>query len=82
MIDYGTITDMNLVFLQHDRHGDHNGELLCIPLVIIRHGNHRAVLVTDEHHLGGLVEEIRIGLRDIETAKRHCRSCKKQLHNE
>ena len=41
-----------------------------LALVVIGHGEHGLVVVAGEHHLGGAVEELGVGLGDVEPAER------------
>src|SRR5262249_34054576 len=69
MIDDRLLADVNLLALEERRHRDHDCEFFQVPLEVVRHRHHRAVAVADQHHLRGLVEQLRVGLRDVEAAE-------------
>jgi len=69
VLDQRAIADPDLALLQHRRHRHHDGELLGIALEVVGHGQHALVLVAHEHDLRGLVEELAVGLGDVEAAE-------------
>ena len=69
MLDQGSIADPDLPLLEDGRHRHHDGELLGVALEIIGHGDDGLVLVADQHHLRGVVEQFRVGLGHVESAE-------------
>ena len=69
MIEQRFFTYMNLVFLQECRHRNDDGEFLRIAFVIISHRHHGLVFTADQGYLGGLVEQLCIGLADVKAAE-------------
>ena len=55
--------------LENGRHRDHDRELLRVALEVVGHGEDGAVAVAHQHHLGGLVEELGVGLGHVEAAE-------------
>jgi hypothetical protein len=70
MLDEGAVAHADLAALEHRRHGHDDGELSQLALVVVGHGEHGLVVVAGEHHLGGAVEELGVGLGDVEPAER------------
>ena len=69
MFQQGRIAHMDLLLLQNSRDRHHQRELLHLALEVIRHRDHGLVVVPRDGHLGGLVEQFRIGLTNIEPAE-------------
>src|SRR4029077_1914746 len=63
------VDDADLLALDEGRHRHHDGEFLGIALVVVRHGDGGLAAVPAEHDLGRLVEELAVGLGDIEAAE-------------
>ena len=66
---------MDLALLQNRWNRNDQRELGKIALKIIAHADYSAITVADEDDLGRFVEELRVRLADIESAKcaRGCR---------
>jgi hypothetical protein len=60
---------VNLITLDQGRHWDHHGEFLGIALEVIDHCDHRFVVLTREHDLGRLVENLCVGFGDVKAAE-------------
>ena len=69
MIDERFVADVNLLAPEKRRHRNHDRELLQISLEVVRHRHNGPIGVANQHHLRGLVEQFRIGLRDVEAAE-------------
>src|SRR5882672_4865852 len=70
MIQQRLVADMDLILLQHGWHRDDYRELLRIPLEVVRHRQHRLIVLAHQDDLRGFVEQLRVSLRDVETAER------------
>ncbi len=80
MLDERAIADPDLSLLEDRRHRHHDGELPGVALEVVGHGDDRLVLVADQNHLRGLVEELRIGLGHVESAERQYRGRREGDH--
>ena len=69
MVDEGLVADVDLLALQHRRHRNDDGKLLRVAPEVVGHRQHRAIAVAHQHHLGGAVEQLRVGARDVEAAE-------------
>jgi hypothetical protein len=69
VLDEGAVGDPDLPFLEDRGHGHHDGEFLGVALEVVGHGEDGLVLVTDKHHLRGLIEQLGVGFGHIETAE-------------
>ena len=69
MVDDCVVRHMYLASFDKRGYRDDNGELLRIPLKVIGHGDDRLVVVTHKNYLGRLVEQLGVGLSDVEAAK-------------
>ena len=69
MVEQRLVADVDLLPLEHGRHRDHHRELLRVALEVVGHGEHGAVAVAHQRDLRGLVEELRVGLGDVEAAE-------------
>jgi hypothetical protein len=74
MIEKCLVTDVNLSLLQHNRHGNDDGELFRVAAKIVGHRQHGSIALTDEHDLRRLVEQLRVRLRHVKAAE-----CEKRL---
>ena len=61
--------NMDLAALDERGHGDDHGELRRVALEVVGHRQHRAVGVAHQHDLRGPVEDLRVGLGDVEAAE-------------
>ena len=68
------VADVDLLALEHRRDRHDQRELLELALVVVGHGEHGAVAVAHQHHLRGLVEQLGVGLGDVEAAEGERRS--------
>ena len=69
MIEERPLGDVDLLALEEGGDGDDDGELFRIALEVVGHGEDRAVAVAHQDHLGGLVEQLGVGLGDVEAAE-------------
>jgi hypothetical protein len=69
VIDDGSVAHVDLPALHEAGHRDHHRELVRVSLEVVRHGDHRALAVAHEHHLGGAVEQAAAGPGDVEAAE-------------
>ena len=69
MLEGGTVTDVDLLALEHGGDGDDDGELPGVTAEVVRHGEDGLVLLADQHDLGGLVKELGVRLGDVEAAE-------------
>ncbi len=74
MIDGLGVDDADLVFLDEGRHRNDEGEFTGLALVVARHGDRGLLAVARENDLGGFVEQLGVGLGDVEAAERARRS--------
>ena len=63
------VADMDLALLQDRRHRHDQREFGEVALEIVAHADHGAIAVAREDHLRGFVEELRVGLADVEAAE-------------
>ena len=70
MIDKRGIGDIDLLALGNVDDRDDHGEFRDIAAEVRCHGDDGAFAIAGEHDLGSVVEQVRIGLGDIEAAKR------------
>jgi len=70
MVQQRLVADVDLILLKDRRHRDDDRELLGITLEVVRHREHSLVVLSHQDDLRGLVEQLRISLRDVETAER------------
>ena len=70
MIQQRLVADMDLILLKDHRHRDDDRELLGITLEVVRHRQHSLIVLAYEDDLRSLVEQLRVSLRDVETAER------------
>ncbi len=59
MVDGLHLDHADLLALDEGRHRDDDGEFLRLAFVVARHGDGGGVAVARQHHLGGLVEQLR-----------------------
>jgi hypothetical protein len=57
----GRVAHIHLPFLQHHRHRHHQGKVLHIAFVVVGHGEHGAIAIPGDNHLGCLVVKAGIG---------------------
>ncbi len=69
VIDRLGIDDADLLALDEGRNRNHDGEFLRLALVVARHRNRGLISVAGQHHLRRFVEQLRVGLGDIEAAE-------------
>ena len=69
VIDQRLLADVDLLALEQRRHRNHDGELLRLALEVVRHRHHGAIAVAHQHDLRGLVEQLGVGLGDVEAAE-------------
>ena len=69
VIDERLVADVDLLALQERRHRNDDGELLQVALEVVGHRHHRAIAVAHQHDLRGLVEQLGVGLGDVEAAE-------------
>ena len=69
VVEERPLADVDLLALEERRHRDDDGELLGIALEVVRHREDGAVAVAHQDHLRGLVEELGVGLGDVEAAE-------------
>ena len=69
MIQHRAVAHVDLPLLQQGRHRHHHRELVGLAAVIVRHREHGAVPVAHHHHLGSVIEELRVASRDVEAAE-------------
>ena len=69
MIQQRLVADVDLIPLQHRRHGDDHGKFLGIALEVVGHGQHGLVVLPHEDDLRRLVEQLRVRLSHVETAE-------------
>ena len=70
MIHQRLVAGMDLILLKDHRHRDDDRELLGIPLEVVRHSQHSLIVLAHQDDLRGFVEQLRVSLRDVETAER------------
>ena len=70
MIDQRFVGDMNLSALDRSRHRDDHGEVARAALEVVGHGHDGPVLIADDDHLRGAVEDLGVAFRDVEAAER------------
>src|SRR5207237_9071579 len=70
MRDERTVTHADLSLFEHGRHRHDDREFFRIAFEVVRHRDDGLVLVPHENDLRGLIEELRVGLRDVEAAER------------
>ena len=63
------VADVDLPFFEERRHGDDHREILRVALEVVDHRQHGLVPLAGEHDLGGVVENLGVGLGDVEAAK-------------
>ena len=69
MLHERLVADVDLILLQHCRHGHDDRELLRISAEVVRHRQDGAVSVANEHDLRRLVEQLGVSFGYVETAK-------------
>ena len=69
MVDEGSIGDVYLPFAQHAGRGDDHGKRGRLTFVIGSHGDDGAVSVPHVDDLRCLIEQVGIGLRDVEATE-------------
>ena len=70
MIDERFVGDVNLSALDLRRHRDDDGEVARAALEVVGHRHDGPVLIADDDHLRGAVEDLRVALGDVEAAER------------
>ena len=81
VIDQGLVSNVDLPALDEGGYRDDHRELLWVAPKIVGHGDDGFVIVSDQDHLRGFVEELRVGLGHVESAKgshRSLRECRRQ----
>ena len=69
MIEEGPLGDVDLAAFEKSGDGDDDGELFQFALEVVRHGEDGAVAVAHQDHLRGLIEQLGVGLGDVEAAE-------------
>ena len=69
MIHPRRFADVDLLLLEHDRHRNHDRELLGVALKVARHREHGPIAVSGQHHLRRVVVELGVPLGDVEAAE-------------
>ncbi len=69
VVDRGRLDHADLLALDETRHRDHDGEFLRLALVVARHRDGGLGAVAGQDDLGGLVEQLGVGLGDVEAAE-------------
>jgi hypothetical protein len=69
VVEKSPIRHLDLLALDEGGDGNDDGKLLEGALIVVGHGHDRLVAVADEGHRGGLVEELRVRLGDVEATK-------------
>ena len=69
MLDDRPLAHVDLPLLEEGGHGHDDGELLGIALEVVGHGEHGLILVPRQDNLRCLVEQLGVGLGDVEAAE-------------
>src|SRR5215831_17014035 len=69
MIDNLLVADMDLILFDQCRNRNNYRILFWISLEVVDHGDDRLIVLPSQNDLRGLVEDLRVGFRDVEAAK-------------
>src|SRR5262249_36169901 len=69
MIDNLLVADMDLTFFDQCRNRNNYRKLFWISLKVVNHGDDGLIVLPDQNDLRRLVEDLRVGFRDVKAAK-------------